>query len=94
MRISSAISGPLLLLVVSLQTACINLSGGATYDEAVKKEARTMVSLYHKCLQRYEADPKRAKENCALYREAMQDLAPPEQKSSLAHAFDRVLGAR
>ena len=94
MRILSVIWGPLLLLVVLAQTACVNLGGGGTYNEAVKKEARTMVSLYRKCLQRYEGDPTKAKENCALYREAMQELAPPEQRSSLSHAFDRVLGAR
>jgi hypothetical protein len=45
-------------------------------ETAVYREVAEMVKLYRVCLQKNEDSPMKAKENCGMYKEAIQDLAP------------------
>lgn len=84
---------PLLaILQITALSGC--LSFGHSNAEApgvrIENEVGELVKLYRMCLQKYEAEPVKAKENCAGYREAIHDLAPDSKKSVVAELLDRL----
>jgi hypothetical protein len=81
---------PSVLFALLLQ-GCLS-SPEEKYDAAVKKEVAELLKLYRLCLQKNEDNPTKAKENCAPYREAIQDLAPPDQRNSIGRFLERLLG--
>jgi hypothetical protein len=56
----------------------------------IESEVGELVKSYRMCLQKYEAEPVKAKENCAGYRDAIHDLAPDSKKSVVAELLDRL----
>ena len=69
---------------------CVSL-GGDSYRGTVRKEVAELLKSYRKCLQKYEDQPAKARESCGVYREAMQELAPPDQRRSVGDFLDRLL---
>jgi hypothetical protein len=75
-----------------------SLSGCLSYEHTkadspgvrIENEVGELVKLYRMCLQKYEAEPVKAKENCAGYRDAIRDLAPDSKKSVVAELLDRL----
>lgn len=85
--------GTLSLLTILQLTS---LSGCLSYEHSnspgvrIENEVGELVKLYRLCLQKYEAEPVKAKENCAGYRDAIHDLAPDGKKSVVAELLDRL----
>ena len=60
-----------LMLVLSIVALPSCLSFGSSDDKAATdKEAAEMAKLYRLCLQKNEGTPAKAKEKCAMYKEA------------------------
>lgn len=59
-------------------------------ETAIYREVAEMVKLYRVCLQKNEDNPVKAKENCAVYKEAIRDLAPDNMRTILAEVLDRL----
>jgi hypothetical protein len=77
-------------------TGCLSLGDGndkpTNYEQAVQKEVAELLKSYRMCLQKNEDYPDKAKANCGPYRDAIQDLAPPDQKNSIGSFLERLLG--
>ena len=71
-------------------TGCISL-GGDSYRSTVRKEVAELLRSYRKCLQKYEDQPAKARDTCGVYREAIQELAPPDQRRTVGDFLDRFL---
>jgi hypothetical protein len=68
---------------------CLSIGGGQTSETtasrnaaetAIYREVAEMVKLYRGCLQKNEDNPVKARENCAVYKEAIRDLAPDNMR--------------
>jgi hypothetical protein len=59
-------------------------------ETAIYREVAEMVKLYRVCLQKNEDNPVKAKENCAVYREAIRDLAPDNMRTIVGEVLDRI----
>src|SRR3954471_14848011 len=59
-------------------------------ETAIYREVAEMVKLYRGCLQKNEENPVKARENCAVYKEAIQDLAPDNMRTMVAEVLDRL----
>jgi hypothetical protein len=75
--------------------ACISFpkerSCGDRAEAATKAELAELLKLHRICLQKYEGDAARARENCMVYREAIHDLVPAHQKATVVELLDRIL---
>ena len=87
----------LLLMLATMMLvlpACLKLwprdSDKRVSETTLQKEVGGLVKIYRQCLQKYEGDPVRAKENCRIYKEAIQELAPEHKKSIVAELMDRL----
>ena len=78
---------------------CLSIGGGETSETkasrnaaetATYREVAAMVKLYRQCLQKYEEDPVKARENCAAYKEAIRDLAPDNMRRIVGVVLDRL----
>jgi hypothetical protein len=72
-------------------SACLSYGHSKTDSPGVRIETRlvNLWKLYRLCLQKYEAEPIKAKDNCAGYRDAVGDLAPDSKRSVVAELLDR-----
>ena len=59
-------------------------------ETAIYREVAEMVKLYRECLQKNEDTPVKARENCAVYKEAIRDLAPDNMRTVMAEVLDRL----
>src|SRR3954454_15906626 len=59
-------------------------------ETAIYREVAEMVKLYRGCLQKNEENPVKARENCAVYKEAIRDLAPDNVRTVVAEVLDRL----
>ena len=59
-------------------------------EAAIYREVAEMVKLYRGCLQKNEDNPVKARENCAVYKEAIRDLAPDNMRTMVAEVLDRL----
>ena len=59
-------------------------------ETAIYREVAEMVKLYRGCLQKNEENPVKARENCAVYKEAIRDLAPDNMRTMVAEVLDRL----
>lgn len=59
-------------------------------ETAIYREVAEMVKLYRVCLQKNEDNPVKSKENCAVYKEAIRDLAPDNMRTIMAEVLDRL----
>lgn len=57
-------------------------------ETVIYQEVAEIVKLYRGCLQKNEENPVKARENCALYKEAIRDLAPDNVRT----VIDRLRG--
>jgi len=82
----------LTLLQLTSLSGCFSFEHAQTDSPGVRieNEVGELVKLYRMCLQKYEAEPVKAKENCAGYRDAIRDLAPDSKKSVVAELLDRL----
>ena len=78
--LNALVIGGVFSVVLLTLPGCLNFGRGGTTD----KEVAEMAKLYRQCLQKNEENPEKAKANCGLYKEAMQDLAPAQKKSIIA----------
>lgn len=78
---------------------CLNFGGGGDSDMrasrnaaeiAISREVAEMVKLYRICLQKYEDNAVKAKENCGMYKDAIRDLAPDNMRTIVAEVLDRL----
>lgn len=73
---------------------CLSLGGcvGQREEEvaSLRQEVAELVKLYRLCLQKNEENPARAREHCALYRDAIRELSPEGEKSIVAELLDRL----
>jgi hypothetical protein len=73
---------------------CLSLGGCLGHREeeqaSLRQEVAELVKLYRLCLQKNEENPAKAREHCALYRDAIRDLSPEGQKSIVAELLDRL----
>ena len=71
------------ILPVIFLSGCFTFGHSPPETPGVRMETEVgeLVKLYRLCLQNYEAEPVKAKENCAGYRDAIRDLAPDGKKS-------------
>jgi hypothetical protein len=86
-----AIGGVFSVVLLALP-ACLNFGRGDSdrAHSATDKEVAEMAKLYRTCLQKNEETPEKAKANCAMYKEALQDLAPAQKKSIIADVLGRL----
>jgi hypothetical protein len=83
------ISGVFSLVLLALP-GCLNVGrGDSRAGSATDKEVAEVAKLYRICLQKNEETPEKAKANCAMYKEAVQDLAPAQRKSIIADVLGR-----
>jgi len=82
----------LAILQITSLSGCLSFGHSNTDPPGVRieNEVGELVKLYRLCLQKYEAEPVKAKENCAGYRDAIHDLAPDNKKSVVAELLDRL----
>jgi hypothetical protein len=59
-------------------------------ETAIYREVAEMVKLYRGCLQKNEENPTKARENCAVYKDAIRDLAPDNMRTMVAEVLDRL----
>ena len=59
-------------------------------ETAIYREVAEMVKLYRGCLQKNEDNPAKARENCAVYKDAIRDLAPDNMRTMVAEVLDRL----
>lgn len=80
---------PILGIILGLSLAAC---AGQREEEAtsLRQEVAEFVKLYRLCLQKNEENPAKAREHCALYRDAIRDLSPEGQKSIVAELLDRL----
>lgn len=81
-------------LVMVLLSGCL---GWGTSDSTkhspettMQNEVAELVKIYRLCLQKYEENAEKAKEHCAIYKEAIREIAPERQKSIVAELLDRL----
>jgi hypothetical protein len=73
-------------------SGCLSLNRGERGDPnqiAIRKELAELVKAYRVCLQKNEDNPTKAKENCGVYREALQDLVQAKDRRTIGQALDR-----
>jgi hypothetical protein len=82
---------------VLLQAGCLSFGGrntecdGERSEAVTKRELAELLKLHRLCLQKNEENITKARENCAVYREAIHDLTPADQRASLMDVLDRAL---
>lgn len=59
-------------------------------ETAIYREVAEMVKLYRVCLQKNEDNPVKARESCAMYKEAIRDLAPDNMRTIVGEVLDRI----
>jgi hypothetical protein len=71
---------------------CLSLGSSDSHKaaSATDREVAEMAKLYRLCLQKNEETPEKAKANCALYKEAIHDLAPAQKKSIMAEVLGQL----
>jgi hypothetical protein len=91
MRSLNAVKTGILLMLLALP-GCLNFGSSDSHKaaSATDKEVAEMAKLYRMCLQKNEETPEKAKANCAMYKEAVQDLAPAQKKSIIADVLGRI----
>jgi hypothetical protein len=80
----------LTILQLTSLSGCLSYGHSNSPGVRIENEVGELVKLYRMCLQKYEAEPVKAKENCAGYRDAIHDLAPDSKKSVVAELLDRL----
>jgi hypothetical protein len=86
--------GVLVVLAISMLalSGCFSLGSSDSHKSAsaTDREVAEMVKLYRLCLQKYEGTPEKAKANCALYKEAIHDLAPAQKRSIIGEVLSKL----
>lgn len=59
-------------------------------ETTMQKEVGELIKIYRLCLQKYEENPVKAKENCGVYKDAIRDIVPDTQKSLVTELMDRL----
>lgn len=57
-------------------------------ESAMDREMAELVKLYRLCLQKHEDDPRKAKENCGTYKEAIREFSPTNLRSIVGELLD------
>jgi hypothetical protein len=79
---------PLLLLLAT--AGCFNRHSKDNTSATMRAEVAELAKLYRQCLQKYEDAPDKAKANCTVYKEAVQDLAAEGRREMLPDLLDRL----
>ena len=88
LRLATLLIGGLLI------SGCLAVGRGDRedpYQQVIRKELVELVKLYRLCLQKNEDDPRKAKEHCGIYRDAIHDLPPQSNRRSIAEMLERLL---
>lgn len=78
---------PLLLLAT---TGCFNRHSKDNTSATMRAEVAELAKLYRQCLQKHEDAPDKAKANCGVYKEALQDLAAEGRREMIPDLLDRL----
>lgn len=57
-------------------------------ESAMDREMAELVKLYRLCLQKHEDEPKKAKENCGMYKDAIREFSPTNLRSIVGELLD------
>ena len=80
------------VMMSMLLSGCLSLDRNESKKSAaattIQMEVAELVRSYRLCLEKHEDNPIKAKESCGMYKEAIRDLAPDNQKSIVAELLD------
>jgi hypothetical protein len=80
----------LLLLVTLVLPGCFGRDAKDSERARMRLEVAELTKSYRLCLQKNEETPEKAKANCGIYKEAIEDLATESRREMIPDLLDRL----
>jgi hypothetical protein len=80
------------VLILALLTlpGCFGRNSKDSEGATMRSEVAELTKLYRLCLQKNEETPEKAKANCGIYKEAIENLAAEGRRALIPDLLDRL----